>query len=46
MKLIRTVARLLSLYMLAVASPVIALKKPYYFREILEQMDYAGPALF
>jgi len=46
MKLIRTMARLQDLYMLGVTAPVVALKKPYYFREILEQMDYAGPGSF
>lgn len=31
---------------MALVAPVVALKGPYYFREILEQMDYAGPGSF
>lgn len=46
MKFIRTIARLQDFYILSVAAPVVALKRPYYFREILDQMDYAGPGSF
>jgi phospholipid/cholesterol/gamma-HCH transport system permease protein len=46
MKIVRIMARLQDFYLLAVVTPVVALKKPYYVREILEQMDYAGPGSF
>lgn len=46
MKLIRIAARLQDLYILAVTAPVSAFKRPYYSREIIEQMDYAGPGSF
>jgi phospholipid/cholesterol/gamma-HCH transport system permease protein len=46
MKPMKALARLQDLYILGVAAPVLALKKPYYLTEILEQMDYAGPGSF
>jgi phospholipid/cholesterol/gamma-HCH transport system permease protein len=46
MSLMSIVARLQDLYILAVAAPIISLKGPYYFREVLEQLDYAGPGSF
>lgn len=46
MRIIRIAARLQDLYILGIRAPAAAFKRPFYFREIIEQMDYAGPGSF
>jgi len=46
MDLKTTIKSLQDFYVLAFLAPVSAFRKPYYFRDTIEQMDYAGAGSF